>query len=245
MLFTQIRHATCIVDFAGIRFIVDPIFYQKNTLNPIFGGVAKKNPLVDMPVSDALIKNVDAILLTHTHYDHFDPTINDFFGRSMPILCSSEYQKKLSKLGFHNLKPVENHIMFNDIEVIMVKGRHGTGVIGKLMGNSYGFILKAQNGETVYITGDTVWCTWVEKTIENHAPKYIVAFAGSAMVINNHITMDERDIGKILRKSPTAKVIAIHMGAWNHCRLSRSQLKEAVVDENLYIPKDGETLILT
>lgn len=42
MLFTQIRHATCIIEFSGTRFLVDPILYKKNTLDPVKGGIDEK-----------------------------------------------------------------------------------------------------------------------------------------------------------------------------------------------------------
>ena len=110
------------------------------------------------------------------------------------------------------------------------------------MGNSYGFVLKAQGEDTLYITGDTIWCKCVESVIDTHSPQYIIAFAGSAMINNQHITMDEKDISMLLNKAPNSKIIAIHMEAWNHCRLMRTDLENTFKSENLYIPRDGETI---
>ena len=106
MKFTQIRHATCIIDFAGQSFAVDPILYGKHTLEPVKGGIDRKNPFVDLPVSKEHIRNVDAILLTHTHRDHFDPEIIHLYGSNIPIICSGEYHKHLMELGFTNIKPI-------------------------------------------------------------------------------------------------------------------------------------------
>lgn len=150
------------------------------------------------------------------------------FGKDIPIVCSNEYGKQLSELGFCNLFLIKNSAEICNIEIILVKGQHGTGAVGKLMGNSYGFILRNKNKESVYITGDTVWCKCVESALETYLPKYIIAFAGSAMMNHKHITLDENDMYKIMSKSPDSKVIAIHMEAWNHCRLTRSDLKKAL-----------------
>ncbi len=242
MLFKQIRHATCIIEFEGTRFLVDPILYKKNTLDGVKGGIDKKNPLVDISVSDEVIKNIDVILLTHTHKDHFDPSIIEYFGKDVPIVCCCEYEKQLSELGFSNLKLIKDSIEIGNIEVILVKGQHGTGIVGKMMGNSYGFILECKHKDTLYITGDTVWCKCVEKAIDEYSPQYIVAFAGSAMIEGKHITMNADDINKMLNKASNAKIISIHMEAWNHCLLSRNDLENACKNKNLYIPADGEEL---
>ncbi len=244
MKFTAIRHATCIIEFANIKFLVDPILYQKETLDPTPGSMNKMNPLVDIPVTDEILKDIDAILLTHTHRDHFDPNIIYFFGKNVPIICSNEYEQALSELGFDNIMPIKDYVTFQNITITVTKGMHGTGAVGKSMGNTYGFVLQDQTHgeEPLYITGDTVWCQLVKNTIDCYAPKYIIAFAGSAMINNEPVTMDENDIRKLLDKAPTAKIIAIHMEAWNHCRLLRSDLRKAIANQNLYIPMDGETI---
>ncbi|WP_349947493.1 hypothetical protein ABFV83_03150 [Lacrimispora sp. BS-2] len=159
-------------------------------------------------------------------------------------MCSSEYEKQLLESGFSQLYLITDKIQFNNIEIILVKGQYGTGIVGKMMGNSHGFILKNQKKGVVYITGDKVWCKCVDKAMEQYNPNYVIAFAGSAMINNKHITLDANDLNKILSKNAATKVIAIHMEAWNHCLLTRSNLKEAIDNDNLFIPDDGEVITL-
>jgi L-ascorbate metabolism protein UlaG (beta-lactamase superfamily) len=244
MKFTHIRHATCIIEFDGIRFLVDPILYKKHTLTPVKGGIDEKNPLVDIILEENILKNIDIIILTHLHRDHFDPEIINFFGKDIPIICSNEYKEKLSGLGFSNLNLVKEKTEVKNIEIIKTKGKHGSGFVGIAMGKSYGYILKTKNNEIVYITGDTIWCKCVEKTIEKYNPKYIIGFAGSAMIKNIHITLDENDIKNIMEKSPNSTVIMIHMDAWNHCLLTRQKLNEIIKNNNLIVPEDGKIINL-
>jgi len=60
--------------------------------------------------------------------DHFDPEIINFFGKDIPLACCDAYKDKLS-------------------EIILTKGKHGTGFVGISMGKSYGFILKTKDNE--------------------------------------------------------------------------------------------------
>ncbi|MDR1068758.1 MAG: MBL fold metallo-hydrolase [Clostridiales Family XIII bacterium] len=243
MKFTQIRHATCIIEVDNVKFLLDPILYKKSTLTPIKGGIDKNNPLVDISVDNEVLKNIDVILLTHLHRDHFDPEILNFFGKDKPVVCCADYHGKLTKAGFENLIPVKEKAKIENVEIILTHGKHGTGAVGISMGKSYGFILKAKNEGTVYITGDTIWCKCVERAIENYKPKYVIGFSGAATIKNTHITLNESDIKKIMESSKTAKIIINHMDAWNHCFLTRDTLKEMIQSDNLYIPNDGETII--
>ena len=242
MKFIQIRHGSCIIELDNLRFIIDPILYKKHTLPSIEGGIEQRNPLIDIPFEESIFKKIDFIILTHLHSDHFDPQILEYYGNNVRIICSKEYNKKLSKMGFTNIIPVDTQIEINNFEIVKTKGKHGTGIVGKMMGNSYGFILKTSDNKIVYITGDTVWCNFVKKTIEKYRPQYIIGFAGSAIYNNVKITLDENDIKQILEKAPSAKFVANHMDAWNHCFLTKEKLRNAIQNNNLYIPNDGEEI---
>ena len=242
MKFTQIRHGTCIIELDNFMFLIDPILYRKGTFKPIKGGAERKNPLIDIIVDENTLRNVDAIILTHLHYDHFDPEIIKFYGKNITIICSMKYKKKLLNLGFSNINFVEDKIEINGMEILLTKGEHGSGIIRLIMGKSYGFIIKTKDKDVVYITGDTIWCKYVEEAIVNHRPNYIIGFAGSAKINNVHITLDENDIIKILEEAPNAKLIVNHMDAWNHCVLTKENLRKNVNDKNLIVPNDGETI---
>jgi hypothetical protein len=56
--------------------------------------------------------------------------------------------------------------------------------------------------------------------------------------------MDAQDILAICKKSSVVKVAAVHMDAWNHCRLSRKSLRDFIINNNIndqvFVPEDGE-----
>ena len=242
MKFTQVRHASCIIELNDIRFLVDPILYKKNTLSPVEGGIDQKNPLVDITLNEKILKDINYIILTHLHRDHFDPNILEFYGNNISIICSEEYKEKLLQLGFNNIILVKENIEINKIKIIKTEGKHGTGTVGEEMGKSYGFVMNTINNDCLYITGDTIWYKNIKNIIEKYKPNYIIGFAGSAIIKNTHITLNENDIKKILENAPEAKLILNHMDAWNHCFLTKEKLKNRIINANLLLPNDGETI---
>ena len=209
--------------------------------------IKNNNPLVDLPLSVESIIDCDAVIITHTHRDHFDDAAAKLLPKEMTIFCQPEDEQKLEALGFKNVTPVISFVLWQGIRIDRTKGKHGHGDIAKQMAPVSGFVIKAPNEPCVYITGDTVWCSYVEKALEKYNPEIVVSYCGEAKFSKGKaITMDASGILSICQKQPSAKVIAVHMESWNHCRLNRKVLSDFIVCNNIenkvFIPKDGEIL---
>ncbi len=224
MKITLIRHATCLIEFENTKFLLDPIFYDKGTLSPANGGQMINNPLVDMEVKNIDLSNIDAILLTHPHRDHFDEKVIEIYGENIKIICPSYFKETINNLGFKNVLSIDDADKFKDINIKLTNARHGIGEIESAMGKSFGFILSSPNEGKLYITGDTVWCDEIKTVLNNENPKYILAFSGNAILNGNKITMGKYDIEQILNASKDSIVLPIHLEAWNHCILTRQEL---------------------
>lgn len=75
--FRLIRHATVLVELAGKKILVDPMLSSKEALDPIPNAAnSLRIPMVDLPFGDKvlaqLLQDIDAVLVTHTHRDHWD-----------------------------------------------------------------------------------------------------------------------------------------------------------------------------
>ncbi|MDP1159798.1 MBL fold metallo-hydrolase, partial [Klebsiella variicola] len=67
MNITHIRNSTQRIDYAGKRFLIDPMLADKVAW-PGFPGTARselRNPLVEIPFSRDKIIDVDAVIVTH------------------------------------------------------------------------------------------------------------------------------------------------------------------------------------
>jgi len=91
----------------------------------------------------------------------------------------------------------------------------------------------------VYVAGDTIWCPEVEAAIATHEPHTVVVNAGGARFLTGDpIVMDTRDVAQA-RRVTTARVVAVHLEAINHCIEPRAAYRAI---EGVSVPEDGETL---
>ena len=241
-----IRHATLLLEIAGQRILVDPMLSKAGMMSAV-PDVANpgNNPLVDLPFEPTSLLNIDSIMLTHTHRDHFDDAAVQMLAHDTRVFCQPADQHKISSAGFSQVQPIEDTVEWQGIHISRTAGQHGSGTIGQQMGPVSGFVLESPDEPLLYIAGDTIWCPEVQSALEIFQPQIIICFAGAARFSSgDSITMDTEDIYKVCKQVPTAQVIIAHLEAWNHCSLSRQDLKNFIQVESLaeqvLIPDDGE-----
>ena len=244
-----LRHATLIVHYAGKTLLVDPLLADAGTLPPVNRTPNQRpNPLVPLPATAASIAaGIDAVLVTHTHSDHWDAVAAKLVPPGTLAFIQPEDAKKLGEQGFSNLRPIGTATTWESIRITRTGGEHGRGEVGQRMAPVSGFVLAAPGWPTVYIAGDTVWCPEVSRAIQAHQPSAIVVNAGAAQFLEGGpITMDVDDVQKVCEAAPSAIIVAVHMEAINHCVLTRAALAQALDRSRqlprVRVPKDGETV---
>lgn len=65
---TWLGHATTLVEIEGRRLLIDPLFSRHASPGPMFGVARFHDP--PLPLDE--LPDLDAIVLTHDHYDHLD-----------------------------------------------------------------------------------------------------------------------------------------------------------------------------
>lgn len=244
-----LRHATMILTIEGKKILIDPMLAPQHSLPPVpLTANRRKNPLTPLPVPVETVSSIDAVLLTHYHFDHFDKAACNSIPKAVPVFCQPGDDKKLLKIGFTNVRPVFDFLEWNSLRITRVDAVHGKGLVNLLMGKSSSFIITCA-AKTLYITGDALYDNAMESAITKHAPDFIITYAGEAkMLFGKPITLNAHDVLKIKMLMPEAEIIAVHMNAINHCRLTQNALKEYLIERNSFtnirIPVNGELLSL-
>jgi len=243
-----IRHATLIISVNNKRILVDPVLSEAGSKVPIQNVPNQNyNPLTELPISIDNIINCDAVLVSHTHSDHFDDAAAKLLPKNTPIFCQPEDEMKLQSYGFIDVQPINDACIWNSISFNRTNGKHGHGEVAIEMAPVSGFVISCPKEPSIYVAGDTVWCKEVEETIEKFKPEVVVCNCGGAQFdYGEPITMTTQDIHELCRRYPNIQIVAVHMEAWNHCRLSRKDLKYYInannINKNVLIPEDGEIL---
>jgi L-ascorbate metabolism protein UlaG (beta-lactamase superfamily) len=242
-----IRHATLLLQYADMRLLVDPMLNDAGAAPPIENSPnQKRNPLVPLPCpATDLVSGIQAMLVTHTHRDHWDDAAIQLVPKDLPLFCQPEDLPKMDSVHFVNAAPVHDARNWSKICITRTGGQHGTGEIGRKMAPVSGYVLQHENEPTLYIAGDTIWCDEVAHAIKKFHPQVIVVNAGGARFLHGDpITMTAEDVIKVCRAAPRAQVIAVHMEAINHCLITRKELSHTAHEAGVrvVIPDDGEVL---
>jgi len=247
----QIRNATLRVDYAGKRFLIDPLLAEQGAY-PGFPGTANShlaNPLVGLPLPVEQLLDVDAIVLTHLHPDHWDEAARRLAPRRLPVFAQDEDDAAALRAdGFEDVRLIDG-AAFGGVKLHRTGGQHGSdqvmAVIGERMGEVSGVVFSHPEEPTLYVAGDTVWNHHVAEALSTWRPDVAVLNCGDAQVPGlGKIIMDQHDLAMVAQAAPQAVIVASHLEAVNHCVLSRADLRRFVEQQGLrgrvLVPEDGE-----
>ncbi|MDU2543987.1 MAG: MBL fold metallo-hydrolase [Klebsiella sp.] len=234
MNITHIRNATQRIDYAGKRFLIDPMLADKGAW-PGFPGTARselRNPLVELPFSRDKIIDVDAVIVTHTHDDHWDAAAIAAIPKTLPVFVQHEADAALLRSqGFQDLRLLS-----------------ADRAMAERLGEACGVVFRHPQEKTLWLMGDTIWRDEIEADLLKLRPDVVVLNAGYAHVIGfGPIIMGKEDLLNVHFALPEAKIMAIHLEAVNHCLVSREEMRQYALDNQIAdvvsIPQDGETVV--
>ena len=139
-------HATVLVEMDGVTLLTDPLLRKR---------AAHLARLVAVP--DYSAWDVDAILISHMHWDHLDfPTLRAF-GYDMPLIVPKGAAKLLKKKGFKYIEEIvpDQTVQLNGVKIIATPANHSNTRVpmSKHKGDSMGFII--DGSDEIYFAGDT------------------------------------------------------------------------------------------
>ena len=222
-----VRNATVLFQYAGKSFLIDPMLADKEAY-PGFDGTVNSHlriPLIGLPVDLKTVTDVDAVIATHLHPDHWDMAATEKLPKEKPVYVQDEHDARyLMENGFSDVRIMEEEI-----------------------GKASGLFFHSEGEKSVYFVGDTIWTQEVENNLKTLQPDVVVVNAGYAQVVGfGSIIFGKEDVLRVHRAAPHAQIVAIHMEAVNHCILSRKELHEYaeshLFSSSLHIPSDGEVI---
>ena len=140
-----VGHATVFVDLDGVRLLTDPLLRNR---------VAHLRR--STPVAARTRRGVDAVLISHAHYDHLDLPSLEKLGKTIPIVVPRGLGGLLRKRRFESVIEVEvgETLAIGELQIRAVQAEHdgSRSPIG-VSADPVGYVVSGS--KSVYFAGDT------------------------------------------------------------------------------------------
>ena len=162
---TFIGTATTLLEFGPFRILTDPNFLHRGQRAYLGYGLMSKR-LTEPARSIADLPELDAILLSHMHGDHWDRVAKRGLDHSVPVLTTPKAARALKRQGFaaaRGLATWDESALTKDgatLTVTAMPGRHAVGPARYLLPPVMGSVLDYRDPTQrlrLYITGDTLF----------------------------------------------------------------------------------------
>ena len=143
---TYIGHATLLLELQGLRLLTDPLLRNRVT------HLRRRT----LPVVERQYRRIDAVLISHLHWDHFDRASLRLIEPDTRFVVPYGSAKILRKEGFSNVEEVAvgDKVHIGPVTVEATYANHGRNLLpfGR-KADCLGYLVKGQY--TTYFPGDT------------------------------------------------------------------------------------------
>ena len=157
---TWVGHSSLLIEIDGKRILTDPVWSQRASFSQSIGPIR----FFDAPIALADLPSLDAVLISHDHYDHLDKNTIDFFAdKNINFYCSMGVGPFLESRGI-----VKNYItqldwgdsvmIGNDCVLTATPARHfsGRGIFNRNETLWSSFVIKG-SAHNIFFGADSGW----------------------------------------------------------------------------------------
>jgi L-ascorbate metabolism protein UlaG (beta-lactamase superfamily) len=195
---TWLGHATFILNTGSARILIDPWVMS--------------NPACPEDAKD--LGHLDAILVTHAHFDHIGDAVEIGRTRDATIVSIAETSKWLGSKGLDNLVEMNKGgtVEVAGCRVHMTHALHSCGITdGDRVvygGEAAGYVIELPGGFKLYHSGDTAVFGDMALIAKLLQPDWAV------IPIGDHYTMGPRSAAEAVRLLRVKTVVPMHFGTF-------------------------------
>ena len=254
---TFIGTATTLIRLGSFTVLTDPNFLHKGQRAYLGKGMWSRR-LTEPALQPADLPELDAVVLSHLHGDHFDRIARRELDRTVPLVTTEPAADRLSKYGFvtQGLPVWQSYQMNRGGESLTIEalpGIHARGVFGKLLPPVMGSLLVHRaNGRVqsrVYLSGDTLTGDHLDEIHERHPDiDAAVVHLGGTRILWATVTMDAAQGLDFLRRVRPGIAVPVHYDDYRVFKSPLSEFLSVVANDSeqwrIEAPARGETVEL-
>ncbi|WP_344321439.1 MBL fold metallo-hydrolase [Streptomyces macrosporus] len=219
-----VGNATLLIRYGDLTLLTDPNFLHRGQYAYLGKGLLSKRLTEPALSVDELPPDLDAVILSHLHGDHWDRVARRRLPRSLPIVTTPHASRRLQGLhGFSRatgLPTWHDHVLLrgrSQVRVTALPGRHGPGAARFLVPPVMGSLLEfGDPGGPVrlrmYLSGDTLVFPGIEE-IARRCPDIhlaVVHLGGTTLPGGLLVTMDGTQGADLVSLVRPRRVLPVH-----------------------------------
>jgi L-ascorbate metabolism protein UlaG (beta-lactamase superfamily) len=170
---TLIGHSSLLIEIDGKTILTDPVWSDRVSFSSFFGPKRFFQP----PLSLRELPPLDAIIISHDHYDHLDKnTIKFFRDKTIPFFCSLGVGKHLEKWGIassliNEMDWGDSAMIGSNCVITATPARHfsGRGIVGRNETLWSSFVIKGPE-HNIFFGADSGWFPGFEAIGDAYGP---------------------------------------------------------------------------
>jgi L-ascorbate metabolism protein UlaG (beta-lactamase superfamily) len=220
---TFIGNATVLLRWGPFTVLTDPNFLHAGQRVHLGYGLTSKR-LKDPALTPSELPDLDAIVLSHLHGDHWDRVATARLDRGLPVLTTPHAARRLQGLrGFRRATGIqtwESHTLFKDgstLTVTSLPGMHAPGLLGRLLPPVMGSLLEFGDAtgdvdQRIYLTGDTLMYDGVRQVASRYPDVHlaVVHLGGTRLPGGRIVTMDGEQGAELLETVLPRRAVPVH-----------------------------------
>ena len=215
-----VGNATLIIRYGPLTLLTDPNFLHRGEYAYLGHGLLSRRRTEPALNAAALPSDLDGVILSHLHGDHFDRVARAELPRRPPVVTTPQAATKLGGWGFKT-RPLATwattELADGDerLRIVSVPAVHARGLMRSLLPPVMGSVLELYRDDEVvrrvYLSGDTVTGPHLDD-IAAHFPSIdsAVVHLGGTRVLLHTVTMDAAQGVDFLRRVRPPRAVAVH-----------------------------------
>jgi L-ascorbate metabolism protein UlaG (beta-lactamase superfamily) len=217
---TFVGTATTVLRLGDFTLLTDPNFIRRGQRVHLGYGLTSKR-LTEPALRIDRLPQLDAVLLSHLHGDHFDRVAQRHLPRDPPLITTEHAAERLSRRGFRAATGLatweDRELVRGDerLRITSVPGRHGPVGVHRRRPPVMGSVLDLERGGQrvlrAYVTGDTLRVPELEPIRERFPDiDVMITHLGGTRVLGVLVTMDGRQGTDLVELMAPAMVVPVH-----------------------------------